>query len=96
MKILLLAPEFHPIKGGVGTYINELLKNMPNDVEVHVFASKINDDETSDPQKIEHMGKILDKVTIHPNGPVVDTFTDNLWFQISCFQKGPRQILSHE
>jgi len=32
MKVLMLAPEFLPIRGGVGTYIVELIKIMPKDV----------------------------------------------------------------
>ena len=38
MKICMLAPEFIPVWGGVGTYIGELVRHLPKDIEVHVVT----------------------------------------------------------
>jgi len=34
----MLAPEFLPIWGGLGTYIMELVRHLPKTIEIHVVA----------------------------------------------------------
>ena len=38
MKLCMLAPEFLPIWGGVGSYITGLIRHLPKDIEIHVVA----------------------------------------------------------
>lgn len=38
MKICVLAPEFLPVCGGVGTYIVELVRHLPKNVEIHAVT----------------------------------------------------------
>lgn len=40
MKICILAPEFLPIIGGVGTHIVELIRHLPSDIEICVLTLK--------------------------------------------------------
>ncbi|MBC7110177.1 MAG: hypothetical protein H5T46_04135, partial [Archaeoglobi archaeon] len=38
IRVAMLAPEFLPVWGGIGTYIVELVKNFSKDIEVHVIT----------------------------------------------------------
>ena len=38
MKICMLAPEFLPVWGGVGTYIVELTKHLPKNIDIHIVT----------------------------------------------------------
>jgi len=38
MKIAILAPEFYPIYGGVGTYTQQLVRELSKKHEVHIFT----------------------------------------------------------
>lgn len=35
----MLAPEFLPVWGGVGTYIVELVRHLPKNIEIHVLKN---------------------------------------------------------
>ena len=38
MKICVLAPEFLPVWGGVGSYVVELVRHLPKSYDIHVLA----------------------------------------------------------
>lgn len=84
MKVLILAPEFLPLRGGVGTYIVELIKNMPKDVEIHVLTPKRKNFDNS----IKEI--FSDKIKIHYTGTARDNLLNNFLFQMNC-----RKIIPH-
>ena len=42
LNLCMLAPEFFPVWGGVGSYIVELIKALPRNVNIHVVTLKRN------------------------------------------------------
>lgn len=95
MKICMLAPEFLPVWGGVGTYIVELVRHLPKDVEVHVVTPmregfgnerKVS---TSDYDFSEYFGN---NVHVHFVCKASDTFFYNAKFQYACFKYVPNLI----
>ena len=90
----MLAPEFLPVWGGVGTYIIELVRHLPNDVEVHVVTplragfgeQKIS---SSDYDLSEYFHS---NVHVHFVSKASDTFLYNAGFQYACLKHVPRII----
>lgn len=94
MKLCILAPEFLPIWGGVGTYVVELVKNLPKDYDVHVLTPErtslgLDDAKSSDYDFEEYFG---DNVKVHFISKASDTFFYNLKFQFSCLKEVPKLI----
>jgi len=94
MKICMLAPEFLPVWGGVGTYIVELVRHLPENVEVHVVTpvregfgkEKIS---TSDYDFSKYFGN---NVHIHFVCKASDTFFYNAKFQYACLRYVPKLV----
>ena len=89
MKICIIAPEFLPIWGGTGSYIVELLKNLPEEVDVHVvtLSRKISglSEGRMNPSEI-----INRDIQIHFISNANETLFYNLGFQTACFRKIPK------
>src|SRR3972149_10282946 len=91
MKICMLAPEFLPVWGGVGTYIVDLVRHLPKDTEVHVVTpmregfgkDKIS---SSDYDFSKYFGN---NVHVHFISDANDTFVYNAKFQYSCLRQVP-------
>jgi len=100
MKLLMLAPEFIPVRGGVGTYIVELIRNMPKDVEIHVLTPEptINNniEKTKNYFSKETEQSIFERIKLHYLGTVKDDFFYNFKFQINCYKSVPKMIKQHE
>jgi len=95
MKVLMLAPEFLPIRGGVGTYIVELIKNMPKDVQIHVLTPKqrnFDNASYSNDTYAKTNDEFLDKIIIHYVGDANDDFFYNFKFQLNCLKHVPSII----
>jgi glycosyltransferase involved in cell wall biosynthesis len=93
MRLCLLAPEFPPVWGGVGTYAFELVKNLPKDIEIHVVT----------PQRLtfgahriaktdEYPIDVGDNVHIHYISKANDSFSYNAFFQFACLTFVPNLI----
>jgi len=83
MKICMLAPEFLPNWGGVGTYIVELVKHLPDDFEVIVLT----------PDRGEVDTKPLRKnLRIIKTYKAYDTFFYNAKFQYACLKRVPELV----
>ena len=83
MKVAMLAPEFSPSWGGVGSYTYNLVNNLPEDVELHIISIdwQIND---------SYEDLLLDKgIKIHKVTKISgnESFFYNLKFQIALFRK---------
>ena len=90
----MLAPEFLPIWGGVGTYIVELVRHLPRTVEIHVVTPYrerfgMSQVKTSDYDFDEYFG---DNVHVHFISSASDTFFYNAAFQYACFKRVPRVV----
>ena len=94
MNVCMLAPEFLPVWGGVGTYIVNLVKHLPKDVEVHVVTplrrgfGKENVSST-DYDFSEIFG---DNVHVHFVCDATDTFMYNAKFQYNVMRKVPKLV----
>jgi glycosyltransferase involved in cell wall biosynthesis len=90
----MLAPEFLPVWGGVGTYIVELVRHLPKDIEVHVVTpmreslgkEKIS---TSDYNSSKYFGS---NVHVHFVCKANDTFFYNAKFQYACLKYVPKLV----
>jgi glycosyltransferase involved in cell wall biosynthesis len=92
----MLAPEFLPAWGGVGTYIVELLRHLPTNVEVHVLAPSrdtFGKEKAASTSDISRYFK--SNVNIHFICKASDTFFYNARFQYECLKHVPR-ILKEE
>jgi len=94
MNICMLAPEFLPVWGGVGTYIVELIRHLPKDIGVHVVTpmregfgkEKIS---TSDYDFSRYFGT---NVQIDFVCRASDTFFYNAKFQYACLRHVPKLV----
>ncbi|MCO6042252.1 glycosyltransferase family 4 protein [Thermococcus alcaliphilus] len=88
IRVAMLAPEFLPVWGGVGTYAVELVRNFPEDVEVHVitpFRERIGDKMASSADyDFEKM--FGNNVHIHFLSKARDTFIYNAKFQLAIWR----------
>jgi glycosyltransferase involved in cell wall biosynthesis len=94
VRICVLAPEFLPVWGGVGTYTVELIRHLPKKVEVHVVTPKRvsigrNKISTYDYDFSEYFG---DNVKIHFASKATDTFLYNGAFQFFCLRHVPKLV----
>ena len=89
----MLAPEFPPVRGGVGTYIVELIQNLPSDIEVHVVTLKRNGFSKKETCLINDFSGFYKKnIHIHTICTASDTFIYNLKFQYACLRHVPKII----
>jgi len=74
-KVLILTPEFIPVQGGTGAYVEGLARNFQGDVEVHVVTSArkgfLN----------QYENLLGSNVTVHSLGKTSYSFFDNFKFQ---------------
>lgn len=90
----MLAPEFLPVWGGVGTYIVDLVRHLPKDTEVHVVTpmregfgkEKIS---SKDYDFSKYFGK---NVAVHFVSEANDTFLYNAKFQYKCLTEVPKLV----
>ena len=94
LRICILAPEFLPVWGGVGTHIVELVKHLPKNIEIHIVTAArygFGDDCLS---SLDYdYSKILPgNVKIHFIGNAKDTFFYNAAFQYNCLKYVPQIV----
>jgi len=88
----MLAPEFFPVWGGVGSYIIELVKRLPRNVNVHVVTLKRNVPEVCRKGlKGNNIDSIIGRpLEVHYISAARETFFYNLVFQLACFKAIPK------
>ena len=93
IKICILAPEFPPVWGGVGTYTFELTRHLPKNVEIHVVTPKRESfgmqKMSPDSEPIENIGN---NVHIHYVSVANDSFIYNAAFQFACLKQVPKIV----
>jgi len=90
----MLAPELLPVWGGVGTYIVELVKHLPTDVNIHVVTPMregFGNDKIS-PSYYDFSKYFGGNVKIHFICKASDTFIYNAKFQYACLKYVPKLI----
>jgi glycosyltransferase involved in cell wall biosynthesis len=92
ISLCLIAPEFLPVWGGTGSYVVELLKYLPKEVEAHVVTLRRQTPDASKNVSIKNDSKsVLNRdIDIHYISDAEDTFNYNLGFQFACFRKIPK------
>ncbi|NLB77188.1 MAG: glycosyltransferase family 4 protein, partial [Crenarchaeota archaeon] len=97
MKICMLAPEFLPVWGGVGTYIVELVRHLPKDVEIHVVTPIRNSlgKEKVSSYDYDFSSIFGRNVQIHFISHANDTFFYNAKFQYNCLRQVPKLVKEH-
>ena len=95
MKICMLAPEFPPVWGGVGTYIFELIKHLPKSIEVHVLAPMrkgYGKNQASAELEIDFSRCFGNNIYVHYICEASDTFFYNAAFQYACLRYAPKLL----
>jgi glycosyltransferase involved in cell wall biosynthesis len=91
----MLAPEFLPVWGGVGTYIVELVRHLPKNIETHVMTpqrfgfGKYGRFSTSDYDLSRYFGS---NVHVHYISRASETFFYNAKFQYACLKQVPKLV----
>ena len=94
MKICMLAPEFPPVWGGVGTYVFELVRHLPQDVEVHIVTPRregFNRQQLSF-SHVNVMQYLGSNVRLHFISRARDSFLYNAQFQYACMREVPKIV----
>ena len=96
MNILMLAPDFYPFLGGVGTYIFELSRHLPKDSNIHILTP-----ERVGQLKLENIIDSLgysskENITMHYAGKCRESFLYNFSFQLNCRRLIADLIKRHE
>ncbi|MEW5748716.1 MAG: glycosyltransferase family 4 protein [Candidatus Thermoplasmatota archaeon] len=85
MRVLMLAPEFLPVRGGVGNYIAEISKRVPHDVEMYVVTPRQGTNESEHAQINGNEDFVSsDNVHVVYLGEAQDYFFGNFPFQVNC------------
>ncbi len=97
LNICMVSPDFFPVWSGIGTYLIELVKNLPPSIKLHLVTvdrasipgSRKN---VVDNVKNGNLDEIKGKVTIHNIAKAKGTFSYHLGFQAACFKKIPKLV----
>jgi glycosyltransferase involved in cell wall biosynthesis len=91
INLCMLAPDFIPVWGGVGSYTVELLKALPENINLHVVTLRRNIPGWSGKEyNSETLNSILHRpINIHYLSTSKETFFYNLAFQIACLRQVP-------
>lgn len=97
LNLCMIAPEFFPIWGGTGSYIIELLKHLPQNVEIHVVTLKRS---ISGMLKNVLEGKSAESIVgrplrVHYLSASKETFFYNFSFQLACLRQIPKLHKDH-
>lgn len=82
MRVLVLTSEYIPVWGGIGTYVYEIVRNLPKECDILVVAPKrdvvlkLNED--------NHANSNASNVQVQYISNAKGTFIYNLKFQIAC------------
>jgi glycosyltransferase involved in cell wall biosynthesis len=88
----MMAPEFLPVWGGTGSYIVELIKRLPGNVDVHVVTLRrsipgMDKNKLTDDVFDSVIGR---PIQVHTISSSRETFFYNLAFQVACLKNIPK------
>ncbi len=96
MNILMLTSEFCPSWGGVGTYVTELVRHLPDDVTIHVVTPKriqFGDTAVESDQALE---RIPENICVHYLTTARDTFTHYFYLPLACRRHVPDMVKRYD
>jgi len=98
MNVLFLAPDFFPVWGGAGTYIIELVKNLPRDYEIHIATiDRANFKKGGKSTSSAELDKIFPpNVHIHYITKAKGTFAYNINYQLTIATEIRKLIREHD
>jgi len=87
----MLAPEFIPVWGGVGSYTVELVKSLPRTMDIHVVTLKRDIGLAANSSSVDNNIDAIVKrpLKVHYLTESKETFFYNLPFQLACMVKVP-------
>ncbi len=92
----MVSPDFFPVWSGIGTYLIELVKNLPPGIKLHLVTVDRESIPGSRKIAINVKNGILDeikeKVTIHKISRAKGTFSYHLGFQVACLKTIPKLV----
>ncbi len=88
----MLAPEFFPVWGGVGTYIIELVRHLPKNIDVHVLTPERTSFGKQKIDKVNFSQYFGSNVHVHFISAANDTFFYNAKFQRACLTYVPKLV----
>lgn len=96
-NLCMLAPEFIPVWGGVGSYTVELVKFLPQNMNIHVVTLKRYVNKSMSNSNDTDLTSIIKRpINVHYLTQSKETFFYNLPFQLACFRKIPHLIKKHD
>lgn len=94
MNICLLAPEFPPVWGGVGTYSFELVKHLPKQIEVHILTPRrksfVGGKKVH--SEVNVLAQLGENIHLHYISEAHDSFRYNAAFQYACLKYVPKLV----
>jgi glycosyltransferase involved in cell wall biosynthesis len=84
MNVLMLTPDFYPVWGGVGSYVNQIAKKMPKNHVIHILTPKRTQYGNKKLFDQKYLDNFPENVQIHQIGESKDTFFYNFTFQLNC------------
>ncbi len=97
MKLALLAAEFLPNWGGAGTYNVRLVKQLMNEIDIHVITPERKVPNSNVTYSKEKILDIFDnKINLHIISEAKDTFLYNAKFQYSIYKELPKLHKKYE
>jgi len=98
IRLCIIAPDFWPIWGGLGTYVVELVNHLPRNIEIHVVTPKRESfgKEKLSTSTYDFAKRIGKNVTVHMVSRANDTFMYNFGFQVGCFREVPRLVKTED
>lgn len=94
MNICLLAPEFPPVWGGVGTYSFELVRHLPKKIEVHILTPRRDSFVGGKKVQLEinMLAQLGENIHLHYISEANDSFLYNGAFQYACLKYVPKFV----
>jgi glycosyltransferase involved in cell wall biosynthesis len=90
-NLCMFAPEFIPVWGGTGSYTVELVKSLPNNMNIHVITLRRDVGRIGPPPNTKDIETIVKRVLdIHYLTNSSETFFYNLPFQLACLRHTPK------
>jgi len=96
LRVGIVAPEFLPVRGGVGTHIVELVSHMPQDVELFVITLRRKipgTDEFMDRDEV--LSSLNRDIELIELIDAKDAFLYNAHFQLACARRIPQIVEKH-
>jgi glycosyltransferase involved in cell wall biosynthesis len=94
MNICLLAPEFPPIWGGVGTYSFELVKHLPKTIDIHILTPRRQSfvGVKKNFSEVNTFDQLGENIHVHYISEADDSFRYNAAFQYACLKYVPKLV----